>query len=63
MAKKCSVLKPWTLRNLKFFLSFSYYNFEDTATYFDTDMFKKNLCLIQNFVPSDPKKVLLFAQA
>ena len=41
MAKKCSVLKPWTLRNLKVFLSFSYYNFEDTATYFDTDMFKK----------------------
>ena len=41
MAKKCSVLKPWRLRNLKLFLSFSCYNFKSTATYLDTDMFKK----------------------
>ena len=51
MAKKCSVLKPWRLRNLKFFLSFSCYNFEDTAAYQDTDIFKeKNLSLVQNFI-------------
>ena len=41
MAKKCSVLKPWRLRNLKLFLSFSCYNFKSTATYLDTDVFKK----------------------
>ena len=40
MAKKCSVLKPWPVMKLSFF-SFSYYNFEDTPTYFDTDIFKK----------------------
>ena len=45
MAKKCSVLKSRRLRNLKFFLSFSYYNFEDTVTNFDKDMFKKNKLL------------------
>ena len=50
MAKKCSVLKPWRLRNLNFSLSFSCYNFEDTATYLDTDVFKKNLSLVQNFI-------------
>ena len=41
MAKRCSVFKPWRLRNLNCFLSFSCYNFEDTETYLDTDMFKK----------------------
>ena len=52
MAKKCSVLKPWRLRNLKLFLSFSCYDFKSTATYLDTDMFKKNLSLVQNFIVS-----------
>ena len=41
MAEKCSLLKPWRLRNLKLFLSFSYYNFESTANYRDTGMSKK----------------------
>ena len=41
MAKQLSVLKPQRLRNLKFLLSFSYYNFEDTVTNFDKDMFRK----------------------
>ena len=41
MAKKLSVIKPWRLRNLYVFLLFSYPNFEDTVTYFDTDMSKK----------------------
>ena len=51
MAKKCSVLKPWRLRNVKLFLSFSCFNFKSTATYLDTDMFKKkNLFLLQNFI-------------
>ena len=49
MVKKCSVHKPWWLRNLKFFLSFSCYNFEDTATYLDTDMLKKESFLGTNF--------------
>ena len=40
MLKKCSVLKPWPAKKLNFF-SFSYYNFEGTATHFDTDIFKK----------------------
>ena len=40
MAKKLSVLKP-CLRNLQIFLSFSYYNFENTVTYFEIDMFRK----------------------
>ena len=39
MAKKFSVLKP--RRNLKFFPSFSYCNFEDKVTNFEKDMFKK----------------------
>ena len=39
MAKKCSVLKPQRLRNLKLFLSFSCYNFKSTAAYLDTNMF------------------------
>ena len=41
MAKKRSVFKPWRLRNLLSFLSFSYYNLEETVTDFDKDMFKK----------------------
>ena len=41
MTKKLSVLRPWRLRNSEFFLSFCYYNFENTVTYFDKDMFKK----------------------
>ena len=35
MAKKLSVFKPQRLRNLYFFLSFSYYNLEDTVTNFE----------------------------
>ena len=50
MAKKCSVLKPWRLRNLKLFLSFSCYNFKSTATYLDTDMFKKESFPGTNFI-------------
>ena len=50
MAEKCSLPKPWRLRNLKLFLSFSYYNFKSTANYRDTGMFKKNLSLVQNFI-------------
>ena len=39
------------VKKLKFFLSFSCYNFEYTAAYQDTDMFKeKNLSLVQNFI-------------
>ena len=41
MAKKLSVLKSWRIRNLYIFLSFFYYDFEDTVTYFDADMFEK----------------------
>ena len=41
MAEKCSVFKPWRLRNLKLFLSFSYYNLKSTANNRDTGMFKK----------------------
>ena len=41
MAEKYSVLKPWRLRNLKLFLSFSCYNFEGTTTYLDKGIFKK----------------------
>ena len=40
IAKKLSVLKPQRLRNLYFF-SFSYHNFEETATNFGKDMFRK----------------------
>ena len=53
MAKKHSVLKALGLRNLKIFSSifFLYYNFEDTVTNFDKDMFKKKLsnsyCLVK----------------
>ena len=50
MAKKCSVFKPWRLRNLKLFLSFSCYNFKSTATYLDTEMFKKEPFLGTNFI-------------
>ena len=32
MAKKLPVLKPCRIRNLDFFLSFPYYNFETTLT-------------------------------
>ena len=38
MAKKLAVLKP---RRLQFFLSFSYYSFEDTVSNFENDMFRK----------------------
>ena len=41
MANKISVLMLQRLRNLKFFLSFSYYNFEDTVTSFEKDVFRK----------------------
>ena len=41
MAKKRSVLESWRLETYNFFLSFPCYNFEDTVTYFDKDMFKK----------------------
>ena len=41
MAKKLSVLNSRRLRNLQFLLSFSYYNFEDTVTDYDNDMFTK----------------------
>ena len=50
MAKKLSTLKPQRLRHLKFFLSFSYYTFEDTVTYFDKNMLKKKLSKVQNFI-------------
>ena len=48
IAKKFPVLKPWRLRNLKSFLSFSYYSFKDTITYFDEDMFQKESFLDTN---------------
>ena len=36
------------VKKLEIFLSFSCYNFKDTAAYQDTDMFKeKNLSLVQ----------------
>ena len=56
MAKKISVLKPWTSRNFQIFLSFCYYNSEDAVTYFDKDMFKKkNLDVVQTItVKSKP---------
>ena len=39
------------VKKLEIFLSFSCYNFKDTAAYQDTDMFKeKNLSLVQNFI-------------
>ena len=37
------------LRNLTFFLSFSYYNVEDTVTNFDKDVFKKDLSMCKIF--------------
>ena len=50
MVKKLSVLKPWRLRNLKIYLSFSYCSFEDTAISFDKDIFRKNLSVIQTLI-------------
>ena len=53
MAKKLLVLKPLRLRNLNFLLSFSYYNFEDTAlkTNNDDDMFiRKKLSVLQTLI-------------
>ena len=49
MAKKLLLLKPQRLRNL--FLSFSYYNFEETVTDFEVkSMFRKeSLTYKQNF--------------
>ena len=47
MAEKCSVLKPWRLRNLKLFLSFSCYNFKCILIQACS---KKNLTLVQNFI-------------
>ena len=41
MAEKLLVLNLQRLRNLQFFLSFSYYNFEDTLTNFEKDTFRK----------------------
>ena len=41
IAKKLSVLMPQRLKNLQFFFSFSYHNFEDTMTNFDEDVFRK----------------------
>ena len=41
IAKKLSVLKLQRLRNLQFFSSFFYHNFEDTVTYFHIDMLRK----------------------
>ena len=41
MTKKLSVLKPRRLRNLLFFLSFFYHNYEETVTNFEKDMFRK----------------------
>ena len=41
MAMKRSILKPWRLRNFLFFFHFLISVFEDTVTYFDKDMFKK----------------------
>ena len=39
------------VKKLEIFLSFSCYNFKDTAAYQYTDMFKeKNLSLVQNFI-------------
>ena len=35
------------VKKLLIFLSFCYYNFENTVTYFDKDMFKKNLSMVQ----------------
>ena len=49
-AKKLSVLKPQRLRNSQFFHSFSYYNFEDTLTNFDKDLFRKNLSVVQTVI-------------
>ena len=40
MAEKLSVLKPQKSKNLFFFLSFSYYSFEDEVTKFGRDMFR-----------------------
>ena len=45
MAKKLSVLKPLRLRIFKFFISFSYYNVEDTVTNFEKDIFENNFSL------------------
>ena len=41
MAKKLSVLKPQKFKNLRIFLSLSYYNFEDKVTNFERDMIRK----------------------
>ena len=41
MAKKLSVLKPRRLRNLYVYLSFSFYNCEETVTNFEKAMFRK----------------------
>ena len=45
MAKKLSILRPRRLRNIYFFLSFSYHNFEEAVTNFEKDMFRKESCL------------------
>ena len=50
MAKKLSVLKPQRLQNLMFCFLFSYYNFGETVTIFEKDMFRKeSLTYKQNF--------------
>ena len=35
------ITQTMEVKKLIIFFSFSYYNFEDTVTYFDKDMFKK----------------------
>ena len=39
--KETFSIQATEVRNLQFFLSFSYHNFKDTVTNFDKDMFKK----------------------
>ena len=41
MAEKLSVLKPQRLQNLLFCFLFSYYNYGETVTIFEKDMFRK----------------------
>ena len=38
MAKKLIVLKPQRLKNFQSFISFSYFNFQDTVSDFDKNM-------------------------
>ena len=47
VARKLSVLKPRVRKLIIFSFIFLQYNFEDTVSYFDKDMFKKNLSVVQ----------------